>query len=409
MPTFAYSGRTRAGQTVNGERSADTMDAAVAALRREQINVTRITPAAKAEAKGDAKAKEKKGTIGKKVAAKNLAVFTRQFSVMIDAGLPLVQCLDILGNQEEDKNFAAVILQTRTDVESGASLADAMRKHPKTFDPLFTNMIAAGEAGGILDTILKRLATYIEKAVKLAGQVKSAMIYPVAVIVIAGGVVGVILWKVIPTFANLFSGLGADLPLPTRVVIALSDNLVRYFPFLLVAAGGGTYGFKSYYGSDNGRRTIDKISLKLPVLGNILRKIAVARFCRTLSTLISSGVPILDGLEITAKTAGNAIVEDAIMVTRKSIERGETIAVPLKETAVFPPMVTQMIGVGEATGALDTMLGKIADFYEEEVDTAVAGLLTLLEPIMIAILGIVVGGIVIAMYLPIFDLISKLT
>jgi type IV pilus assembly protein PilC len=408
MPTFAYSGRTRAGQTVSGERSADTMDAAVAALRREQINVTRITPAAaKAEAKPDAKAK--KGTIGKKVAAKNLAVFTRQFSVMIDAGLPLVQCLDILGNQEEDKNFAAVILQTRTDVESGASLADAMRKHPKTFDPLFTNMIAAGEAGGILDTILKRLATYIEKAVKLAGQVKSAMIYPIAVIVIAGGVVGVILWKVIPTFANLFSGLGADLPLPTRVVIALSDNLVRYFPFLLVAAGGGSYGFKSYYGTENGRRAIDAISLKLPVLGNIMRKIAVARFCRTLSTLISSGVPILDGLEITARTSGNAIIEDAIMVTRKSIERGETIAVPLKETAVFPAMVTQMIGVGEATGALDTMLGKIADFYEEEVDTAVAGLLTLLEPIMIAILGIVVGGIVIAMYLPIFDLISKLT
>jgi type IV pilus assembly protein PilC len=408
MPTFAYSGRTRAGQTVSGERIADTMDAAVTALRREQINVTRITPAAgKAEAKADAKVK--KGTIGKKVAAKNLAVFTRQFSVMIDAGLPLVQCLDILGNQEEDKNFAAVILQTRSDVESGASLADAMRKHPKTFDPLFTNMIAAGEAGGILDTILKRLATYIEKAVKLAGQVKSAMIYPVAVIVIAGSVVGVILWKVIPTFASLFSGLGADLPMPTRVVIALSDNLVRYFPFLLVGGGAAVYAFKNYYGTENGRRMIDSISLKMPVLGNILRKIAVARFCRTLSTLISSGVPILDGLEITAKTSGNAIVEDAIMTTRKSIERGETIAVPLKETAVFPPMVTQMIGVGEATGALDTMLGKIADFYEEEVDTAVAGLLTLLEPIMIAILGIVVGGIVIAMYLPIFDLISKLT
>jgi len=409
MPTFAYSGRTRAGQTVSGERVADTMDAAVSALRREQINVTRITPAAaKADAKADAKA-AKKGTIGKKVAAKNLAVFTRQFSVMIDAGLPLVQCLDILGNQEEDKNFAAVILQTRSDVESGASLADAMRKHPKTFDPLFTNMIAAGEAGGILDTILKRLATYIEKAVKLAGQVKSAMIYPIAVIVIAGGVVGVILWKVIPTFANLFSGLGADLPLPTRVVIALSDNLVRYFPFILVGAGAAAYGFKSYYATENGRRTIDSVSLKMPVLGNIMRKIAVARFCRTLSTLISSGVPILDGLEITARTAGNAIVEDAIMVTRKSIERGETISVPLKETNVFPPMVTQMIGVGEATGALDTMLGKIADFYEEEVDTAVAGLLTLLEPIMIAILGVVVGGIVIAMYLPIFDLISKLT
>src|SRR5499427_9461841 len=247
MPTFAYSGRTRAGQSVTGERIADTMDAAVAALRREQINVTKITPqAAKAEAKAKADAK-KKGATGKKVAAKNLAVFTRQFSVMIDAGLPLVQCLDILGNQEEDKNFAAVILQTRSDVESGASLADAMRKHPKTFDPLFTNMIAAGEAGGILDTILKRLATYIEKAVKLAGQVKSAMIYPVAVIVIAGGVVGVILWKVIPTFAALFSGLGADLPLPTRVVIAMSDNLVRYFPFLLVAGGVAAYTFKRYY------------------------------------------------------------------------------------------------------------------------------------------------------------------
>jgi len=405
MANFAYSGRTRAGQTVSGEHAADTMESAVAALRRDQIMVTTITPA---KTKAAAAPKEKVGKIGKKVSAKNLAVFTRQFSVMIDAGLPLVQCLDILGTQEADKNFAAVILQTRTDVESGASLADAMRKHPKTFDPLFTNMIAAGEAGGILDTILKRLATYIEKAVKLAGQVKSAMIYPVAVIVIAGAVVGVILWKVIPTFASLFSGLGANLPLPTRVVIALSDNLVRFFPFIIVGFGAIGYGFKQYYATDKGRRVIDSISLKAPVLGNILRKIAVARFCRTLATLISSGVPILDGLEITAKTAGNAIVEDAIMVTRKSIERGETISVPLKETDVFPPMVTQMIGVGEATGALDTMLAKIADFYEEEVDAAVAGLLTLLEPIMIAFLGVVVGGIVIAMYMPIFDMISKL-
>jgi len=407
MPTFAYTGRTRAGQTVSGERVADSVDAATAALRREQINVTRITPAGRKDA--DAAKKEKPGKTGKKVAAKNLAVFTRQFSVMIDAGLPLVQCLDILGSQEEDKNFAFVIGATRMDVESGASLADAMRKHPKTFDPLFTNMIAAGEAGGILDTILKRLATYIEKAVKLAGQVKSAMIYPIAVIVIAGVVVGVILWKVIPTFAQLFAGLGADLPLPTRVVISLSNNLVSYFPFLLVGGGAAAYGFRTYYATDNGRRAIDRTVLKLPVLGNIMRKIAVARFCRTLSTLISSGVPILDGLEITAKTAGNAIVEDAIMATRKSIERGETISAPLKETKVFPSMVTQMIGVGEATGALDTMLAKIADFYEEEVDTAVAGLLTLLEPIMIAVLGVVVGGIVIAMYLPIFDLISKLT
>ena len=406
MPTFAYAGRTRAGQTVSGERTADTMDAAVAALRREQILVTRITPS---KAKEAAPAKQKTGKLGKKVAAKNLAVFTRQFSVMIDAGLPLVQCLEILGTQEEDKNFAAVILQTRADVEGGASLADAMRKHPKTFDPLFTNMIAAGEAGGILDTILKRLATYIEKAVKLAGQVKSAMIYPIAVMVIAGVVVGVILWKVIPTFASLFAGLGAELPLPTRFVIMLSNNLVTYFIPLAGVVGAAGYGFTRYYATDNGRHVVDRIVLKLPILGDIMRKIAVARFCRTLATLISSGVPILDGLEITARTSGNAIVEDAILLTRKSIERGETISAPLKDTNVFPPMVTQMIGVGEATGALDTMLAKIADFYEEEVDTAVAGLLTLLEPVMIAVLGVVVGGIVIAMYLPIFDLISKLT
>jgi type IV pilus assembly protein PilC len=293
-------------------------------------------------------------------------------------------------------------------VESGQSLADAMRQHPKTFDPLYTNMVAAGEAGGILDTILKRLASYIEKAVKLAGQVKSAMIYPIAVIVIAGLVVGVILWKVIPTFASLFAGLGASLPLPTRIVIALSDNLVRFFPFLLVAGIAGVYGFRRYYLTNGGRRVVDRSLLRAPILGDILRKIAVARFCRTLSTLIASGVPILDGLEITAKTSGNSVIEDAVMVTRKSIERGETIAAPLKETDVFPSMVTQMIGVGEATGALDTMLSKIADFYEEEVDVAVAGLLTLMEPVMIAVLGVIVGGIVISMYLPIFDLISKL-
>jgi len=403
MPTFAYSGRTRAGQAVAGERAADTMDAAVAALRREQIRVTRITPAKKADA-GPRPARK----IGRRVPAKNLAVFTRQFSVMIDAGLPLVQCLDILGNQEENTHFAAVILQTRSDVESGASLADAMRKHPKAFDPLFTNMIAAGEAGGILDTILKRLATYIEKAVKLSGQVKSAMIYPIAVALIAAAVVGVILWKVIPTFAALFAGLGASLPLPTRIVIAMSENLIRFFPFLLVALAAALYAFRQYYATRGGRRLVDALLLKAPVLGSILRKIAVARFCRTLSTLIGSGVPILDGLDITARTAGNSIVEDAVLTTRRSIEHGETIAAPLRDTQVFPAMVAQMIGVGEATGALDTMLAKIADFYEEEVDTAVAGLLTLLEPIMIAVLGVVVGGIVIAMYLPIFDLISKL-
>lgn len=405
MATFAFSGRTRSGENVSGERMGDTMDAVVAALRREQIQVTKIQPA---QAKAGAGAAIKK-IKARGVPAKNLAVFTRQFSVMIDAGLPLVQCLDILGNQEEHKYFAQVILQTRTDVEGGMSLAEAMKRHPKCFDALFCNMIAAGEAGGILDTILKRLATYIEKAVKLKGQVQSAMIYPVAVVVIACVVIGVILWKVIPTFASLFSGLGAELPLPTRVVIALSNNLVRYMPFILVAIFGAGWAFKTYYATAKGRRVIDAITLKLPILGPIMRKIAVARFCRTLSTLMSSGVPILDGLDITARTSGNAIIEDAIQTTRKSIERGETIAQPLKDTKVFPGMVCQMISVGEATGALDTMLSKIADFYEEEVDVAVEGLLTLLEPIMIAFLGGAVGGIVIAMYMPIFDLISKLT
>ena len=404
MPTFAFSGRTRSGESITGERIADTMDAVVAALRREQVLVTRIKPAQDAPAQKAPKAPRAKG-----VDSKRLAVFTRQFSVMIDAGLPLVQCLEILGAQEEDQNFAAVILSTRGHVESGASLADAMKHHPKVFDPLFTNMIAAGEAGGILDTILKRLATYIEKAVKLKGQVKSAMVYPVAVVVIAAVVVGLILWKVIPTFANLFAGLGAELPLPTRIVIGLSNNLVRFGPFLIAGIVGIGFAFKTYYATPKGQMAIDAIVLKLPIFGMLMRKIAVARFCRTLSTLLASGVAILEALDITAKTAGNAVIERAIQITRTSIERGETIATPLKATNVFPSMVVQMIGVGEATGALDTMLSKIADFYEEEVDVAVAGLLTLLEPLMIALLGGVVGGIVIAMYMPIFALISKLT
>jgi len=405
MATFAFSGRTRSGENVSGERIGDTMDAVVAALKREQIQVTRIQPT---QVKQGAVAQARK-LKAKKVPSKNLAVFTRQFSVMIDAGLPLVQCLDILGNQEDHKYFAQVILATRSEVEGGKSLAEAMKGHPKVFDSLFCNMIAAGEAGGILDTILKRLATYIEKAVKLKSQVQSAMIYPIAVITIACVVIGVILWKVIPTFASLFAGLGAELPLPTRVVIALSNNLVRFMPFIIVGFVATGWGFRTYYATENGRRVIDRIVLKMPILGPIMRKIAVARFCRTLSTLMSSGVPILDGLDITARTAGNAIIEDAILTTRKSIERGETIAAPLKETGVFPGMVVQMISVGEATGALDTMLAKIADFYEEEVDVAVEGLLTLLEPVMIAFLGGAVGGIVIAMYMPIFDLISKLT
>jgi type IV pilus assembly protein PilC len=409
MPTFAYSGRTRSGQTVTGERIADTMEAAINALRREQIQVTRIDPtkaAAKAEAK-DTRPNQPKP--GKGVPSKNLAIFTRQFSVMIDAGLPLVQCLDILGKQEPHKNFSAVILKVREDVEAGAALADSMKKHPKTFDALYSNMIAAGEAGGILDTILKRLAVYIEKNVKLKSEVKSAMIYPIAVIVIAALVVGAILWKVIPTFATLFEGLGAQLPMPTRVVIAASNGVVAWGWLFLIALGLTGWALRQYYATPGGRHTIDAIFLKTPILGNILRKVAVARFCRTLSTLLSSGVPILDGLDITARTSGNAIIEKAILTTRTGIERGETVSGPLKETNVFPSMVVQMINVGETTGALDTMLSKIADFYEEEVDAAVAGLLTLLEPVMIAFLGVVVGGIVIAMYMPIFDLISKLT
>jgi type IV pilus assembly protein PilC len=328
---------------------------------------------------------------------------------MIDAGLPLVQCLEILGKQEPHKAFSAAILKVREDVEAGAALADAMKKHPKTFDALYSNMIAAGEAGGILDTILKRLAVYIEKNVKLKGEVKSAMIYPVAVLIIAAVVVAAILWKVIPTFAAMFQGLGATLPAPTLFVIALSNFLVAYGWILIIALGLAGYGLKSYYATEGGRHVIDAVLLKAPILGNILRKVAVARFCRTLSTLLTSGVPILDGLDITAKTSGNAIIEDAIQVTRTSIERGETISQPLRETNVFPSMVVQMINVGETTGALDAMLAKIADFYEEEVDTAVAGLLTLMEPVLIAFLGVIVGGIVIAMYLPIFDMVSKLS
>jgi type IV pilus assembly protein PilC len=404
MPNFAFAGRTRGGEVVSGERMADSVDAAVAMLRREQILVTKIS-AVKEKPRSEAQGKLR---VGKKVPSKSLAVFTRQFSVMIDAGLPLVQCLDILGRQEPHKGFAATILTTRADVEGGASLADAMKRHPKAFDALYTNMVAAGEAGGILDTILKRLAVYIEKNVKLKGQVKSAMIYPTAVLTIAALVVAVILWKVIPTFAELFAGLGADLPLPTRVVIGISNMFVKTVPFLIAGFFAATFAIRAYYKTYRGRRVIDGLMLRLPILGMILRKIAVARFCRTLSALMSSGVPILDGLDITARTSGNAIIEDAIMVTRESIERGETVSAPLEKTKVFPPMVTQMINVGETTGALDAMLSKIADFYEEEVDTAVAGLMTLLEPVMISILGVIVGGIVISMYLPIFKLIEKL-
>ena len=399
MPAFVWKGKNRDGKAVSGERVADNKEAVMALLRREQVLVSSV------KEKGKEMALPK---FGGGVPAKELAIFVRQFSVMIDAGLPLVQCLEILGSQQENKTFAKILQQTRMDVEGGATLADAMRKHPKAFDELFVNMIAAGEAGGILDTILKRLATYIEKAVKLKAQVKGAMVYPIAVLSIAGIVIAVILWKVIPTFASMFEGLGATLPLPTRMVIAASNWFVRLLPFLVFGLIAGVFFLRRYYATHGGRRVIDRMVLKAPIIGILMQKIAVARFCRTLATLISSGVPILDGLEITARTAGNAIIEDAIMMVRKGVESGLTIAQPLKESRVFPPMVVQMIGVGEQTGALDAMLGKIADFYEEEVDQAVANLLTLMEPVMILFLGTTVGGIVISMYLPLFDLISKL-
>jgi type IV pilus assembly protein PilC len=400
MPAFVWKGKTREGKVVSGERVADNKEAVLALLRRDQVLVSSV------KEKGKEMALPK---LGGGVPAKDLAIFVRQFSVMIDAGLPLVQCLEILGSQQENKNFAKILQTTRMDVEGGATLADAMRKHPKAFDELFTNMIAAGEAGGILDTILKRLATYIEKAVKLKSQVKGAMVYPVAVLGIAGLVIAVILWKVIPTFASMFEGLGAQLPLPTRLVISASNWFVRLMIPMIAGAILLVFFFRRYYATYGGRRTVDRTLLRLPILGTILQKIAVARFCRTLATLISSGVPILDGLEITARTSGNAIIEDAIMAVRKGVESGLTVAQPLKESGVFPPMVVQMIGVGEQTGALDAMLGKIADFYEEEVDQAVANLLTLMEPVMILFLGVTVGGIVISMYLPLFDLISKLS
>ncbi len=400
MPSYSWKGKGKGGKIQQGVIAAESKEAVVAMLRKQQVLVTAVTE------KGKEIALPK---FGGGVKQKEIAIFTRQFSVMIDAGLPLVQCLEILGSQQKNRVFQKVLFEVRQDVESGSTLADALRRHPKVFNDLFCNMIAAGEAGGILDTILQRMSSYIEKRVKLQAAVRSAMIYPSAVVTIAVGVVVVILWKVIPTFAALFEGLGAQLPLPTRITISVSKFLGRYMWLLVLLAGGGVFGLFQYHKTHKGKRHIDRIILKLPVLGMLMRKIAVARFCRTLGTLLTSGVPILDGLEITARTSGNSIVEDAIMATRKSIEEGKTIAQPLEETDVFPPMVIQMISVGEQTGALDAMLSKIADFYEDEVDEAVENLMALLEPAMILFLGVMIGGIVISMYMPMFSLIGKIS
>jgi type IV pilus assembly protein PilC len=342
------------------------------------------------------------------VKSKDLAVFTRQFSVMIDAGMPLVQCLEILASQQSNERFATALRGVRASVENGSTLADALRLYPKIFDDLFTNMIEAGEAGGILDGILRRLSTYIEKAVKLKRAVKSAMIYPASVLLIAGGVIFLLLWKVVPIFATLFKGLGAALPLPTRIVIDLSHFVAHYGWVIIAAFFIIGYALKRYYATESGRWTIDRLILRIPVFGMVMRKIAVARFGRTLGTLITSGVSMLEAMDITARTAGNAVIEQAILKVRAAVETGQTIVDPLRATEVFPNMVIQMIGVGEQTGALDAMLQKVADFYEDEVDAAVADLLTALEPLIILFLGVVVGGVVISMYLPLFSLIGKL-
>jgi len=400
MPVFTYTGVNRGGTTVTGERTATNKAEVQTQLRREQINVSKVSEKGKEFAFP---------TFGGGVKPKELAIFTRQFSVMIDAGLPLVQCLEILANQQENKTFQKILTGVRASVEGGATLSSSMKQYEKVFDPLYHNMVEAGETGGILDTILQRLSTYIEQNVKLTRAVKSALIYPISVLSIAAAVIVLLLWKVVPIFVTLFAGLGADLPLPTRIVIGLSRFIGSWFGFLILAAIIGTVvALKVWYGTAQGRYAIDKTLLKLPILGMILRKIAVARFTRTLGTLISSGVPILEGLDITARTSGNAIVERAIQKTRKAVEAGRSLVDPLKETDVFPGMVTQMIAVGEQTGAMDTMLQKIADFYEAEVDAAVKDLLTLLEPVMIVFLGVVVGGVVISMYLPLFSLVGKL-
>ncbi len=401
MPDYKYQGTSRAGGSVSGVMTASNKTELASLLKRQQITATKMTE----------KGKEFNiPTFGAGVKPKELAIFTRQFSVMIDAGLPLVQCLEILASQQENKFFQKVLTTTRSQVEGGATLSAAMRSSPKVFDALYVNMVEAGETGGILDTILQRLSTYIEKNVKLQRAVKSALVYPVGVLTVAAGVITLLLWKVVPIFATLFTGLGVDLPLPTKIVIAMSNFVGSIFGLLIVVGiAGSIFGLKVWYGTPQGRLALDTIILKLPVLGILMRKIAVARFTRTLGTLISSGVPILEGLDITAKTSGNAVVERALQKVRKSLEEGKSLTEPLKESEVFPGMVTQMIAVGEQTGAMDAMLQKIADFYEDEVDAAVKDLLTALEPIMIVFLGLVVGGVVISMYLPLFSLIGKLS
>ncbi len=396
MPAFTYTARALNGDLRTATIDAPNRDEVVAQLKRQRLNVVKIDEAATA--------KKKKGS--GKITMRDIVIFTRQFSTMINAGLPLVQALDILSKQSENKALKDVTNAVVFDVESGHTVADALRKHPKAFGELYVNMVAAGEAGGILDTILMRLATFMEKNDALIRKVKGAMIYPGVIMSVAAIAIVVLLIFVIPVFEKMFASVGMALPLPTRVVLGMSRFLKSYWWIVLAATAGGVTMLKRYYATSNGKLQIDKLMLKMPVLGDVLRKSAVSRFTRTLGTLIGSGVSILEGLEITAKTAGNRVISDAIMESRASIAGGETIAAPLQKSAVFPPMVISMIAVGEQTGGLDEMLSKIADFYDEEVDAAVSGLLSLMEPVMIVFLGVVVGGMVVAMYLPIFDMIN---
>lgn len=393
MPAFVWKGKNRMGELQEGVIVSDSKDAATATLKRNGLQVISVAPQKATGTK----------SLGK-VKAKDLAIFTRQFSVMIDAGLPLVQCLEILAAQQPDKGFQRVLNAVRGDVEQGATLQAAMSKHPKAFNDLYVNMVGAGEAGGILDVILQRLSGYIEKAVKLTAKVKGAMTYPIVVIVIAISVVAIIMVKVIPVFSQMYEGMGSSLPFATQVCIAISNVLINYFYIVGIFVALIVVGMRQYYRTMTGRLQIDSLLLKIPIIGDLLRKVAVARFCRTLGTLTSSGVPILEGMDITARTSGNIVIQNAILKAKEAVEQGRNIATPLAETKVFPPMVVQMVGVGEATGALDAMLAKVADFYEDEVDNAVAALTAMMEPLIIAILGGIIGFIVVAMYLPIFNL-----
>jgi type IV pilus assembly protein PilC len=393
---FQWEGKTRQGNVQKGEISARNKEDVMALLRKQNITPVNVT----------AKPREIKLSFGEpKVTDKDIVILTRQLATMIDAGLPLVQCLEILGSQTENKTLAKVIIQVRTDVESGATFADALKKHPKVFDNLYVNMVAAGEAGGILDTILGRLAAYMEKFAKIKRQIKSAMIYPAVILFVAVAVVALLLVVVVPMLAEMFKEAGQALPLPTRIVIAVSDFLKSWGGLiLLLSLVGGIFGVKKWRKTDNGLRTTDRIAMKIPVMGSLIIRVSVAKFTRTLGTLMTSGVPILEGLIIVAKTAGNKIVEEAIMQTRQSVSEGKTLAEPLTKAKVFPAMVTQMISVGEATGALDNMLNKIADFYDEEVDSAVAALTSMLEPMLMIFLGTTVGFVIVAMYMPIFQM-----